>query len=384
MVCGLLFVVLAAMSVAAQPSSDPLSPVTIDEQIDRMTSDERIAQLMIVGIPTHTGGAELESVVAGWRVGGVVLYAANLGSVAQVRGLTAAIRRAAGPITPFIAIDQEGGIVRRLQHGVTVVPSNMAIGATGSADLARRSGFAVGAGLRNLGLTMNFAPVLDVLPDAGTAALHTRAFGNQPGIVADLGVAFMQGQRAGGIIPVGKHFPGQGRALEDSHRVLPILDITHQELAARDLVPFHRAIEAGLPAIMTGHVAVPRITGKNDLAATLSSEVVTRILRKDLRFEGVVISDALEMKAFSQPQLIGETAVQAIMAGCDMVLVAGAPQHRREVFNGLRRVYRDGRLTEARLRESLRRILTLKASASMRLPPTRATAMSSVRSLDEL
>jgi beta-N-acetylhexosaminidase len=131
---------LGATAVAAQPASDSSSLVTLDEQIDRMSSDEKIAQLMIVGIPPLMAGAEAERTLAGWRFGGVVLYASNLRTVAQVRQLTAAIRRAGGPIPPFIAVDQEGGIVRRLQEGVPIVPSNMALGATRSADLVRRTG----------------------------------------------------------------------------------------------------------------------------------------------------------------------------------------------------------------------------------------------------
>ena len=356
---ALLYVALSAIPSAPQPASDPSSHVTIDERIESMSGDERIAQLMFV---SSYGNAGADPEIARWRVGGVVLYAHNLSTVAHIRRLTAAIRGAGGPdYPPFIAIDQEGGIVRRLYTGVPLVPSTMALGAALSGDLARRAGFAVGAALRNLGFTMNFTPVLDVLPESGPAALETRAFSNQPGLVADLGTAFFEGQRAAGIISVGKHFPGQGAAIEDTHSVLPILHLSRRDLDARDLLPFRLAIERGLPAMMTGHVALPRITGKSDLPATLSAEVMTKILRKDLRFEGVVISDALRMKPVSRLGSADTAAVQAVLAGCDMVLVPGPPQHREQVFDGLRRAYRDGTLTEARLRESLRRILTLKA-----------------------
>lgn len=367
-VLSLLVITLGLNAVAAQSVSGVPKPLTIDERIDRMGSDERIAQLMITAVSGTKPNADFEKTVAGWRVGGVVLYASNLRTVAQMQQLTMAIRDAAGPVPPFIAIDQEGGIVRRAHAGVPVVPSHMALGAAGSADLARRAGFAVGTALRNLGFTMNFAPVLDVLPESGPAELGTRAFSNQPRLVADLGTAFMEGQRAAGIISVGKHFPGQGRTTEDTHHVLPALDVSYRDLDARDLLPFRLAIERGLPMVMTGHVALPQITGKSDVPATLSHEVMTTILRKQLRFEGVAISDALEMKAFSPRESAGNMAVQAVLAGCDMVLVAGSPQQRQAVYDALRRAYRDGTLTESRIRESLRRILTLKATRFEQMP----------------
>jgi beta-N-acetylhexosaminidase len=368
----LLVVLISLISVDLLPAQLAFASsesLTIDEQIDRMSTDERIAQLMIVSVSKGKAPGNLERIVAGWRVGGLVLYGSNLRTVTQVRELTTAIRDARGPVPPFIAVDQEGGIVRRLPSGPSFVPSHMALGATGSAELARRAGFATGTALRNLGFTMNFAPVLDVLPESGAAELATRALSSRPQVVAQLGIAFIEGQRAAGIISVGKHFPGQGRAIEDTHRVLPVLDVSLRDLDTRDLLPFRLAIERGLSMIMTGHVALPRITGRSDLPATVSDEVMTKILRTHLRFDGVVISDALQMKALSSLDSAGNAAVQAVLAGCDMVLVPGRPQHGEEVFNGLRRAYRDGTLSDARLRESLRRILTLKAIRLDEGPP---------------
>jgi beta-N-acetylhexosaminidase len=330
----------------------------LDRQIDHMTPEERVGQLMIVGITGQHPSPELEKRLAAEHPGGVVLYADNFGSVAEIRALTASIRNI-GAIPPFVAIDQEGGVVRRIESAVPLVPSNMALGATRSADLARRAGADVGAALHRLGFTMNFAPVLDVLSPSG--ALETRAFSDDPALVALLGAAYAEGLQSAGVVAVGKHFPGAGAAKEDTHRELPVLQTTAQELNARDLVPFRRAMQSNLGGVITAHVALPRITDAADLPATLSPAVMTRVLRDELHFEGVAISDALQMKSLARRGSPGTLAIAAIAAGCDMVLALGGNAERAEVAAALRTAYRNGTLSEARVRQSLRRILALKA-----------------------
>jgi beta-N-acetylhexosaminidase len=332
---------------------------SVDETIRAMTPEQKIAQLLIIGFDGHTLSDELRrSVTRG--IGGVVFYAYNVESPAQAKQVIAAIREASGPITPFVAIDQEGGIVHRLRFGVPVIPSNMALGATRSHELARRAGRAVGSGLRDLGFTMNFAPVLDVLSDHRNAAIGTRAFSDDPGLVAELGSAFIEGQNEAGIISVAKHFPGQGGVREDTHKTLPALDAPIGTLRRRELVPFEDAFQHGLGAVMTAHIALPQIAETPTTPASLSRRVLQSVLRDELRFDGIVITDALQMKALESEADRVEVALRALNAGADMILNAGTAAEREQIYEGLLAAYRSGRLRRTRVDRALRRILTAK------------------------
>lgn len=358
-----LFLPLALL-LCGFPAAADLS--AIDQTIDRMTVEERIAQLLFVGFDGHSYDARVQALVEKQRVGGVVLYANNIESVTQVRDLNAQIAKGGGALPPFIAVDHEGGVVRRLEQSVPSLPSAMALGATRSPELAQRAGLSVGHALRRLGFTMNFAPVLDLHPLRTEGTLETRALSDDPALVATIGTAFVQGQSDAGIVAVGKHFPGIGAAAQDTHRELPVLGLSRAELGQRDLVPFRAAFAKGLHAVMTGHVALPRITEKRDLPATMSSAVMTKLLRDELQFEGIAISDALQMKAIAGGA--GPAAVRAILAGCDMVLALGGTEERRQVYTALLRAHRDGTISQQRLRQSLRRILAVKLRPVSALP----------------
>jgi beta-glucosidase-like glycosyl hydrolase len=355
-------VVLATCAWLCTAAGGAPTDPAIERAIDAMSDDEKIAQLLFVDVPGPIDSLELRRLVAERRVGGVVLYAYNMESPDQVKRLTEAIRaHAAGGTTPFIATDQEGGIVRRLRLGVPVLPSAMALGATRSPELSRRAGAAVGTALRELGFNMNFAPVLDVLTSAENASIGTRAFSDDPKVVADLGAAFVEGQQSAGVIAVAKHFPGIGGVAEDTHKALPRLDASREQLSRRELLPFRRAIEHGLAAVMTGHIALPRVTESPGLPATLSTRVMTTLLRKEMHFEGIAITDALQMDALARERGYGALALDALQAGSDMVISIGRDKQAQAVYDDLRAAYRDGRLPKARVRESLRRILTAKA-----------------------
>jgi beta-N-acetylhexosaminidase len=331
----------------------------IDAAIDALSDDRKIGQLLFVGVAGPVDSAELRRNVQAWGVGGVVLYARNIETPEQVRRLTGAIRKhSSGGAQPFVAIDQEGGIVKRLRLGVPVIPSAMALGATRSPNLARRAGAAVGTSLRNLGFTMNFAPVLDVLSVPVNDSIGTRSFGADPALVASLGAAFIAGHHSAGVIAVGKHFPGVGGVAGDTHAQLPELRVSLDVLRARDLIPYR---DPALAAIMTGHIALPEITRRENLPATFSPRIMTTLLRHELRFEGVLITDALQMDSLSRERGAAALALDALLAGSDMVLTVGGAKEREQVFDGLRAAYRDGRLPKSRVRDALQRILRAKA-----------------------
>jgi beta-N-acetylhexosaminidase len=340
-----------------------------------LSDDEKLAQLLMIGFYGKEPNDDLKRMLAEWHVGGVALYKQNLESPEQAARLNGAIQElAAGGVAPFIALDQEGGTVRRLRAGVPDLPGAMAYGAARSPELARRAGFLLGRSLRALGFTMNFAPVLDVLTNPANTVLGARAFGSDAAQVARLGSAFVEGELESGIVPVAKHFPGSGGTAGDSHFGLPSFAGSAEELRRTELVPFRAAIRAGLPAVMTAHIALPKIAESPELPATLSHRVLTEVLRGELQFQGLVITDELQMRGIAREAPIGEVAVDALLAGADMILVVWDHKDREAIFEAMKAAYASGRLPHEVVERSLRRILAVKARLAKQPPATASSA----------
>ncbi|HEX8939756.1 MAG TPA: glycoside hydrolase family 3 N-terminal domain-containing protein [Candidatus Limnocylindrales bacterium] len=298
-------------------------------------------------------------------LGGVVLFAHNVESAAQVRALTAALRdRARGPFR--IAIDQEGGHIVRLGAPLTRFPSAMAIGATGSARLARAVARAQAEELAALGIDVDLAPVLDLAADPRNPTVGARSFGSVPNLVARLGAAAVGGFLEAGVAPVPKHFPGHGRTPLDSHRSRPYVTGGPDVLWEQDLLPFRSAVEAEAPAVMVGHVAYEGLTMGGP--ASLSPAVMTTLLRGTLDFDGVVVTDALVMDAITDERSVAEACVEALAAGADAVMPLD-PWRRALV--AVEEAIAAGRLAEPALAASLRRLDTLerRLAASPALRP---------------
>lgn len=245
----------------------------------------------------------------------------NIESAAQIAELTAALEREnAAELPLLIAADQEAGQLQALGPHTTWFPGNMAIGATGDPDLAYQVGEAIGRELRALGVTVNYAPVCDLATNPDNPSLGIRSFGDDPVAVSHLASTTIRGLQAGGVIATAKHFPGKGEAIVDPHYELPTLDLDRGRLANVELAPFGAAVQASVGMIMTGHYSVPSVTGRADLPATLSRVMIDQILRGELGFEGVVITDALDMGAVTQGvgQIID--AIAALAAGVDLLL----------------------------------------------------------------
>ncbi|HYM61377.1 MAG TPA: glycoside hydrolase family 3 protein [Thermoanaerobaculia bacterium] len=359
-------IALALASVVSPSASPSVLDVRIEKMIDRMTVRERAAQLLVVGFSGTRVNSEIRRLVHDWRVGAIAIYSRNVNTPAQLRSLTAEIRALAPDgVAPLIAVDQEGGEVARIGDGVPRLPGQMALGATRSPELARRAGRALGASLAALGVTLNLAPVVDVAE--ARSPIGIRAFADDAALTGTLGAAFIRGQREGGIASTAKHFPGIGFAPADSHDQLPVVSASLQDLRRIHFAPIRAAIDAGVDAVMVGHVAVPAIDGQTP--ATLSPAIIA-LLRDDLRFDGVVITDALEMGALDRSDGIGRLAVRSVHAGADLVMVLWHQRDREEVLDALEAACRSGELSDARVRQSLRRILRLK----LRLPARHVVA----------
>ena len=380
LVAGLLVVLAAAVAVGRGPGGGSLvvPPAPVDEgavAVERlvmsMSLEEKAGQLLMTGFRGTELTEDLLAFIDRCRPGGVVLFGGNIRDAAQAAALVADIQEAVAAATggaarAFVAVDQEGGVVARLleRHGVTVFPGNMALGAVSpperAEDLAYRSALITGSELRVLGVNMNLAPVLDVNNNPLNPVIGVRSFGEDPALVARLGAAAVRGYRDAGIAAVGKHFPGHGDTALDSHFDLPTVPHDRPRLDRVELVPFRAAIEAGVDAVMTAHVTFPALDPTPGLPATLSAKALTGLLREEMGFAGLILTDAIEMKAVAERYETAEIVERALGAGADIILVGADPERAVEAYEAILAALREGRLTPERLDESLRRILRLK------------------------
>ena len=317
---------------------------------------DAIGRLFIVGIPAPQLDSATERILERLGVGGVILFRRNVETPAQIAALTVAIH--ALPSHPLVAIDHEGGRVMRLAEPFTPFPPAAAVGRTGDPDLAFRVGYAMAEELASVGIDLNFAPVLDVHSNPANPIIGDRAFGSDPALVAELGVALMRGLLAGGVIPCGKHFPGHGDTETDSHLELPVVRRSRVQLDEIELEPFRTAITADIPMLMTAHVLYPGLDAIHP--ATLSRAILTDLLRTELRFDGVVVSDDLEMRAISDHSDIGAAAVATLQAGADALLVCQQLARAEHAIEAVRRAVADGSLSSTAIRSALQRMERLR------------------------
>lgn len=318
-------------------------------------------------IPPFTGLREPDWIRAALAGGlaGVTLFGLNVRDREQLADLTARLRSAADE--PVIAIDEEGGDVTRISHRTgSDYPGNAALGAVDDTALTQAVYSALGADLAALGISTNLAPSADVNSAADNPVIGTRSFGADPALVARHAAAAVTGLQSAGVAACAKHFPGHGSTSADSHLVLATVEAPLSVLRARDLPPFQAAIAAGARAIMPGHLRVPELTG--DLPASLSWRAQTEMLRGELGFTGVIVSDGLEMRAVSERYGIPEAAVQAVLAGTDLLCLGRDQDHLSflAVREALMDAVRSGRLPGSRLEEAGARVAELRAWTARR------------------
>jgi beta-N-acetylhexosaminidase len=307
-------------------------------------SGEAILGRLMLAFKGTTVPSWLQARLAAALVAGVTLFRSpNLRHPGQVKRLSAQLQAAArrragsGGLPLLIATDQEGGQLMALGDGFTPFGSPMAIGATGDAGLAERVGQAIGRELRAVGVNVNYGPVLDVAVNPANPALGIRSFGDDPAEVARLASAWLRGLQAEGVAGTGKHFPGMGEGSLDTHLALDVFDRDREALEAVELVPFRAAIDAGVRMVMSGHFAVPELTGSPTLPSTLSRRVMGALLRNELGFDGVAITDALDMHALPQDARQAIDMLAAIRAGVDLLLATPDRRAQRRIEAALQR-----------------------------------------------
>ena len=278
-----------------------------------------IGQLLIGSFPSTTIPAELRSLAREFGLGGVILFARNIEEPGQVAELARDLQSLGGELPLWVSVDQEGGRVARLRAPFTKWPPMATLGRSGDERLASRFAAALAAELSAVGITLDYAPVLDIHTNAKNPVIGDRALAEDAETVGRLGAAIIRGLQDNGIAACGKHFPGHGDTSADSHFELPVVEHSPDRIRRVEFVPFREAIRSNVAFIMTAHVLVPSLDEQKP--ATLSRTIVHGLLRDELGYEGVILSDDLEMRALAATYTVPDAAVEAIAAGCDGVLV---------------------------------------------------------------
>jgi beta-N-acetylhexosaminidase len=289
-------------------------------------------------------------------VGGVILFGRNVREPRQAQALNGKLKAAAKGAL-LISIDHEGGRVARLTQGMTAWPSMRVLGARGDAGLAREVGRAMGRELRALNFDMDFAPVMDVDTNPANPVIGDRSLSADAAVVGKLGAAIVEGIQSAGVAACAKHFPGHGDTSQDSHLTLPKLSHTMTRLRAVELPPFQAAINAGVSSVMTAHVIFEPID--RVYPATMSKAVLDGILRGEMKFEGVVISDDMDMKAVADHYEFDDALVRGLNAGVDLFLICHSPTKQRQAIEIIAQAVKDGRVERRRLEEAAGRVDTL-------------------------
>ncbi|MCL4530453.1 MAG: glycoside hydrolase family 3 protein [Chloroflexi bacterium] len=307
---------------------------------------------------------EIRDAIKKIKPAGITLFRSfNVDNPQQVKHLTTLLQdaaREAGLPPLLIAVDQEGGQLMAVGNGTTQLPGNMALGATGSADLSRRAGEVLGRELAAMGVNVNYAPSCDVNLNPKNPVIGTRSFGEDSAMVAEMASAMLDGIQSVGVAACAKHFPGHGDTSSDSHLGLPVVPHSLDRLRKVEFPPFESAIRAGTKMVMTAHLALPAIDGSDAPPATLSPAILKNLLRDQLKFQGVVITDAMDMHAITQGEALGANAVRAAKAGADLLLITTDPKDQQLVHESLMRAAKDGTLSREDLATSAERIASLK------------------------
>jgi len=333
---------------------------TRDEE--RMDVRDAVGQMFVVGM----GGTEpdyyIEKMIRERNIGGVLLFGNNMQSEEQTKALTSALQELSVQTEPgiplFVAVDHEGGEV---QHApwTTAQPSAAEVGARGDPEEARRIAVQIGRELRGGGVNTDFAPVVDT---GSGAAIGSRSYGEDPALVASMGVAAINGFQEAGIVSSAKHFPNHGPATEDSHVGRPIVDHDMRTILREDLAPFRAAVEAGTPMVMAGHLVYPAIDYERP--ASLSPAAL-ELLRGELGFEGVVVTDDLVMEGARRGGTTADAALQAIKAGADLLIVSGPPEEQAAAYDAVVAAVESGEIPRERIDASVERIENVKSYYSL-------------------
>lgn len=342
---------------AASPEQ---SADSLTAQIAGMTLEEKIGQMLLVGIDGTQLDSQAKRMIAEDNVGGIILYKDNIQSLKSMVTLINDLKKSNhdNPVPLFMSVDQEGGKVSRMSEEYAAMPGSGKVGEAGNPDSARTMGSLLAREVLSAGFNMNFAPVLDINSNPDNPVIGDRSFGSTAGVVTPLGIAEMKGIAEAGVIPVVKHFPGHGDTSVDSHLELPVVNKTAAGLAKLEWLPFQAAIQEQADAVMVAHILYPKLDP--DKPASLSKPIIGELLRDQMGFDGVVITDDLTMGAITDHYTLAAAAVDTVLAGSDILLIAHEYKNEQAARQALLASVKDGTIAETRIDESVYRILALK------------------------
>ena len=329
---------------------------------DNLDLEQKIGQLLMFALPGQSVDSANSELLKKYLPGGIILFGYNIGEKEDLPGFINGLQQESmnrSGIPLFVSTDQEGGRVIRVKKGVTPFPGNLAAGVSGNYSAIEKMAQITGMELRIQGINMNLAPVLDVNNNPLNPVINTRSFGSNPEIVAKAGAAYIEGLQSALCIAVAKHFPGHGDTESDSHHVLPVINHDMERLKKVELVPFYSAFKEKVECVMSAHIHYPFIT-ENDVPATLSRFFLTDLLRNEMNFNGIVMTDDLEMNAVSGKMNLGEAAVKSFLAGSDVILVSSYGKNIPVIYNALLDAVKEGSISMERLNKSVNRIIELK------------------------
>ncbi len=333
---------------------------------------QQVGQLFYIGLPGTELDAQTRELIEEIKPGGVIIFGRNVAGAQQLRDLLDGVRELL-PVEPLVGIDQEGGLVDRLRKIFTPMPSARTIREHGDLAGARTLGRVSGEVLRMLGFNMNFAPVMSIMTDERdllSNGLYSRSFGRSPGEVLGYTTVYLRGLQETGLVGCLKHFPGIGAGEVDSHEQMPLVQLSRDDLIAQDLAPYIELFQRRddrVRCVMVSHGGFPNIDIQQEVTggllepASLSYNIVTKLLRKELGYQHLVVTDDLEMGAISRHCEIGDATTRAFMAGSDMMLICARPDVIRAGYQALVKAADKGKVPKERLRASLRRIASMKA-----------------------
>lgn len=329
--------------------------------LESMTLEEKLGQMIIIGFNGIKPDDTVIKIIQENHAGGVILFSRNIENSEQLTGLINELKdiNSVNKLPLFISVDQEGGRVNRLPEGSKNFPSGKTLGRKNNRELSFKTGQDIGEALLSFGFNMDFAPVMDILSNPKNTVIGDRAFGSTPDIVSSLAVEIMKGLQSKNVISVIKHFPGHGDTSVDSHAKLPVVNHDITRLYDFELIPFKEAIENGADVIMAAHIKFPKIDDSGK-PATLSGKMLTDILRGDLEFTGVIITDDMEMGAISKNYSVEESSVDTVKAGADIILMCHSYEKQKTALEALKAAVENGEISIERIDESVDRIIRLK------------------------
>lgn len=329
-------------------------------EINELSIQEKIGQMIIIGMDTNYITDRIKTMITKYKIGGIILYRKNFNSYEKMLELIQQLKdlNKDNKIPLFIAIDQEGGRVNRMPKEILNLPSANKIASLGNEELVKKSAELTGELLKKSGFNLNFAPVLDLKNFSNEHAIGDRCFSNDKEIVAKYGITSMKSLQEQGIISVIKHFPGHGATTKDSHYFLPIINKKLKSLEAEDMYPFEQAIYNGADCLLVGHLLIKNITGFHP--ASLSRKFISRYIRKKYKYNGLIFTDDLKMKAIKYIYGPVNSVVKAFKAGNDVVIFRFNKDEEKNAIEKVAKLVKHGRIKESRINRSVKRIINLK------------------------